>query len=289
MRPSRIVGQAGQGLRRNLTMTIAGVLTVMVALALLAGGLIVRSGSAQVKHSFFEQLNVSVYLQPSATQPQYDTIRQTLEGLPQVQSIQFVDQQQAYALFKQYFSDQPELINLTKASQLPPSYVVKLYNPQQFPVVEQAVAELPGVHSVSDASQRLAHVFTFLHAITIGALVLALLALAATALLVYNAMQVSAFSRRRETGIMRLVGASNLSIQLPFVLEGSTIGGIGALLAFGLLMATRVWISDHVALGVLSPFGEFSRWVETLPIIVGVGVGLSAIMSFITLRRHLRV
>jgi cell division transport system permease protein len=284
-----MIGQAGQGLRRNLTMTVAGVLTVMIALALLAGGLIVRSGSAQVKQSFFQQLNVSVYLDTNATTPQLDAIRTALTDLPQVQSIQYVSQTEAFALFKQYFSDQPQLIALTKASQLPPSYVVKLVNPQEFDVVEQAVAELPGVHSVSDASQRLAHVFTFLRAITIGALVLAVLALMATALLIYNAMQVSAFSRRRETGIMRLVGASNLSIQLPFIVEGSTIGAIGALLAFGLLMATRIWITDHVAIGVLSPFGDMTRWVETLPIIVVVGVGLSALMSFITLQRHLRV
>jgi cell division transport system permease protein len=283
------MGQAGQGLARNLTMTVAGVLTVMVALALLSGALIVRSGTNQVKAELLNQLNVSVYLEPNVTPAQQTSIDSALRALPQVESVDYISKTQAYALFREYFSDNPDIIKLTPKSAVPTSFIVKLYNPEQFDVVQSAVGQLPGVQSVTNASSRLDHVFTFLHGITIGALVVAILMMGATALLIYNAMQVSAFSRRRETGIMRLVGASDLSIQLPFVLEGTAIGVVGGLLSFGLLMLTRVWIHDNVALGILSPFGELNRWLGTLPVILAVGIGLSALMSFVTLQRHLRV
>jgi cell division transport system permease protein len=295
MRFRRVLSQAVQGLGRNLTMTIAGVLTVMIALLLLAGALVVRSATNEIRNELVNQLNVSVYLDPAITQTEQTAIYQSLTGLPQVKSVTFISQQQAYQLFRKIESDQPALVKITKPSEIPPSFVVKLYNPKNFPVVYSAMGcsangcSTPGVQNVGDVSSVINRVLRLLHGITLGALVVSIAMLLIAGLLIYNAMQVSAFSRRRETGIMRLVGASDLSIQAPFVLEGVTIGLVGSLLAFGLLMVGRLWVDNNVALGALSPFGDVGRYVATLPWVLIVGVGLSAVLSFLTLQRHLRV
>lgn len=297
MRFRRVLRQAGQGLSRNLTMTIAGVLTVMIALSLLAGALVVRSSASKIRDELVNQLNVSVYLDPNITQQEQNAIYDTLTHLSQVQSVSFINQQQAYQRFRIFESDQPELLRVTKPSDIPPSFIVKLRNPKYFNVVYSAMGcsatrsgcTTQGVQAVNDVSTTVNRVLRFLHGLTLGAAFLALLALLATALLIYNAMQVSAFSRRRETGIMRLVGANNLSIQAPFVLEGTIVGLVGSLLAFGILMLARAWVRSQVAKGALAPFGDMSRYVGTLPWVLIVGVGLSGILSFLTLQRHLRV
>lgn len=296
MRFRRVLSQAGQGLGRNLTMTIAGVLTVMIALLLLGAGLIIRGSSDQIRTELVNQLNVSVYLSPNVTEAELTTIGQTLRQLPQVASISYISQDQAYQLFKKQNQGNRALLEATTPKLIPSSYVVRLHDPRKFSVIYSAMGctptkgcSTPGVQLVSNASSVFKKVFRFLHGLTVGALVLALLSLLATALLIYNTMQISAFTRRRETGIMRLVGAGDLSIQAPFVLEGAIIGLIGSLLAFGLLMLGRVWVHSNVSTSILAPFGDFTRYVGTLPWVLVVGVGLSAVLSFVTLQRHLRV
>lgn len=295
MRFRRVMSQAGQGLGRNLTMTIAGVLTVMIALLLLGAGLIIRGSTNQIRTELVNQLNVSVFLSPDITQSELQSIDQTLTQLPQVDTVRYINQTQAYDLFRKQNQGNRALLEATPENAIPPSYVVKLHDPRKFDVIYSAMGctpkgcTTPGVQIVQNASSVFKKVFRFLHGLTIGALVLALLSLLATALLIYNTMQVSAFTRRRETGIMRLVGAGDLSIQAPFVLEGAIIGLIGSLLAFGLLMLGRLWVHSNVETSILSPFGDFTRYVGTLPWVLIVGVGLSAILSFVTLQRHLRV
>jgi len=289
MRVGRTLSQAGQGLTRNLTMTIAGILTVTIALGLLGGALMVRGGANKVKSELLNQLNVSVYLEPNATPDQMSDIESHLRALPQVDTVTYIDKDEAYALFKEYFADSPNIIKLTPRSAVPTSYIVKLHDPEEFNVVQSAVGQLPGVQSVTNASSRLKHIFTFLHGITLFGLGLAVIMLVITALLIYNTMQISAFSRRRETGIMRLVGASDVSIQLPFVLEGTAIGALGAVLAFGFLALVRIWLHRNVALGLLTPFGAVNQLFAVLPVILGVGIIASAVLSLITLQRHLRV
>jgi len=296
MRFRRVLSQAGQGLGRNLTMTIAGVLTVMIALLLLGAGLVIRGATNQIRDELVNQLNVSVFLNPNVTESQLQSNGQTLRGLQQVASVNYINQDEAYNLFKKQNQGNTALLEATSRNIIPPSYVVKLHDPRKFSVIYSAMGcapgkgcSTPGVQAVTNANSVFKKVFRFLHGLTVGALLLALLSLLATALLIYNTMQVSAFTRRRETGIMRLVGAGDLSIQAPFVLEGAIIGLIGSLLAFGLLMLGRLWVHSNVKTSILAPFGEWGRYVGTLPWVLVVGIGLSAILSFVTLQRHLRV
>jgi cell division transport system permease protein len=290
MRLSRVLSQAREGLLRNLVMTIAGALTVTVALLLLGVALVVHQGASTVKANLVNQLNISVYLQPNATPQESQAVLKALDALPQVeQPVTYIDKDHAYQLFRTYAAGDEALLKVTPRSAIPTSYVVKLTNPQDFDVVPSAVGDLQGVQSVTDANTTFARIFTFLHGLTLGAFAFAAFMVVIAALLIYNTMQISAFSRRREIGIMRLVGASGMSIQLPFVLEGTVIGLIGAVIAAGLLSLVRLWVTGNVALGVFAPFGSLSAWLGVLPVVAVVGIGLSAVLSFVTVQPRLRV
>jgi cell division transport system permease protein len=299
MRTQFVVSEVGLGLRRNVTMTIAAVMTVAISLTLLGIALIIRIGADQLEHELISQIEVSVYLQPECgtanaganclTPSDRTSIESTLQQLPQVEKITYVSQADAYARFKKEFASDKDLVRLTTQDQLPESFAIKLKDPHQFAVVNSAVGRAPGVQSVTNASSSLKRLFAFFHHVTLGALLLTVLLLISTCLLIYNSMRVAAFSRRRETGIMRLVGASDFYIQAPFVLEGTAAGVAGSGLAVVLLIAVKWYISSTLATRVLTPFGEWSTLGKALPIVIVIGILLPAIASFLTLQRHLRV
>src|SRR5579875_2947460 len=265
MRTEFVLSEVGIGLRRNLTMTLASVVVVMVTLTLLGVALIVEHGTGRTKHAFFNQLEVSVYFDkqcgtPGATTscatPQDETqVRSTLTSLPQVKQVTYISQSEAYKRFRQEFAGEPAILKNVGPNVLPDSFVVQLKDPRQFAVVASAVSEAPGVNSVNDASSDLKRLFSFFDRITVAVLVFAAILLVATVLLIYNAMRVAAFTRRRETGIMRLVGASNFAIQVPFVLEGTVIGLAGSALSVLLLVLFRLFVHSELRTQLLVQFG----------------------------------
>jgi cell division transport system permease protein len=287
------------GLRRNVTMTLAAVMTVAISLTLLGIALIIRFGADQLEHDLLNQIEVSVYLQPQCGTPNAGSncltpadrtsVQSTLQQLPQVEHITYISQADGYKRFKEEFRDDPDLVNHTPQDAIPESFAVKLKNPKEFAVVNSAVGRAAGVQSVTNASSSLKRLFAFFHHVTLGALLLTVLLLISTCLLIYNSMRVAAFSRRRETGIMRLVGASDFYIQAPFVLEGTAAGVAGSGLAVGLLVMVKWYISSTLATRVLTPFGEWSTLGKALPLVIVIGILLPAIASFLTLQRHLRV
>jgi cell division transport system permease protein len=299
MRTEFVLQEVGIGLKRNVTMTIAAVMTVAISLTLLGIALIIRFGANQLEHDLLNQIEVSVYLQPVCGTPQAGAdcltasdrtnVQSTLQALPQVEKITYISQEEGYKRFKEEFKDSKDLVDHTPQSAIPESFAVKLKDPHQFAVIESAVGRMPGVGSVQNASSTLKRLFAFFHHVTLGALLLTVLLLISTCLLIYNSMRVAAFSRRRETGIMRLVGASDFYIQAPFVLEGTAAGVAGSGLAVGLLVAVKWYISSTLATRVLTPFGEWSTLGKALPLVIVIGILLPAIASFLTLQRHLRV
>jgi cell division transport system permease protein len=303
MRTQFVLSELAIGLRRNVTMTTAALVTITISLTLLGGALMIRGATAQLEHDLLNQIEVSVYLNPLCGTPNAGTncltpqdeasIRNTLVQLPQVKGVTYISVQSAIQRFKKDFVGDPDLLkalNSQSKNALPASYEVKLKNPQQFPVINSAVSNAPGVQSVTNASKDLNTLFGFFHRVTLGVLLIALLLLAATCLLIYNTMLVAAFSRRRETGIMRLVGASDFYIQAPFILEGTVIGVAGSVFALGLMALVRLFIASATTTSqILKPFGEWSTFWHAAPIVILVGVVLSATASFVTLQRHMRV
>lgn len=302
MRATFVAEEVGSGLRRNLTMTLAVIITVAVSLGLFGASLLVSSQVSTMKDFWYDKVEVSIFLcgrnsdTPSCaggavTKAQRDQINSDLESLrPLVEDIFYESQEEAYERFKEQFANSPIVENVT-ANALPESFRVKLSDPTKYDVVASAFAGRPGIEQVNDQRAILDRFFRLLGGLQAIALVIAIAMLVVTVLLIVNTMRVAAFSRRRETGIMRLVGASNFFIQLPFLLEAILAAAFGALIAIGTLIFTKAVLID----GVLAPSFQFTAFVGwdavavIAPVMFLTGIGLAGIAAFITLRKYLRV
>lgn len=301
MRPNLILGEAATGLRRNITMTVAAVLVVSIALGLLGVAMLIRQTINKNKDYWYDKVELSIFLcsdgdeEPSCadgavTDAQRQQIQADLNDMPQVERVYYESKEQAYKLFLEDFGDSALADNIT-ADQLPESFRVKLTNPEEdYAVVASAFEGRPGVQSVADQRKLFEDIFSILNVFRVGSLVIAGIALAATILLIVVVIRVAAFSRRRETSIMRLVGASNLSIQLPFLVEGAFAGLVGGLLATVYLMLGKALFVDVLADKIR--FFEYVGWSETMITaltLVLVGALVSIVISYLTLLKYLRV
>ena len=301
MRATFILSEIGIGLRRNLTMTLAMIITTGVSLAFLGAAVLFNQQVNVSKDFWYDKVEVSVFLcgdvsnAPSCaggaiTQAQRDQIRSDLEAMPQVQKIYYESKQEAYKRFKQQFKSSAIVDNVT-AEQMPESFRVKLVNPEQYPIIASAFIGRDGIEQVQDQKALLAKFFKVLKWVQWFAFGLALMMLVVAVILIVNTIRVAAFSRRRETGIMKLVGASSFSIQLPFLLEGAISGFLGALLASGVFVLLKAWLVDHV-LAPNFPITRFITWGDvwlSSGVVFLIGVALAAIASFLTLLKYLRV
>ena len=211
--------------------------------------------------------------------------------MPQVAKVYYQSQAQAYQQFKQEFSNSPSFVSTVQQGDIPDSFRVKLKNPQaDYSAVASAVAGKPGVDSVIDERSILDKFYKLLGGARNAVVIIAVILLVAAILLVANTIRLSAFNRRRETGIMRLVGASNFYIQLPFLLEGVIAGLLGWMISAVLLVAVKsLWLDTlqqyftfNVGLGA----GDL---IQVVILAMCVGVLLCGATSFLTLRRYLRV
>jgi len=300
MRAGFLFSEVRIGLRRNLTMTFAVIVTVAISLSLLGIGLLSNSQVNAMKDYWYDKIEVSVFLcgslseSPSCsggvvTPEQRASIKSDLEALPVVQSVFYESQTEAFARFKERFKSSAIAQNVT-ADQLPESFRVKLKDPTQFDVVVSAFSGRPGVDVVQDQRSILEKFFQLLAVLRNGALIVGLLSVLTAALLISNTLRIAAFNRRRETGVMRLVGASSWSIQLPFLLEGVFAAFIGWMLASGLLAALKYVVETKVA--PLLTFTKFFGWGEVVLAsgwLLLTGLVVSTIASVVTLRRYLKV
>jgi cell division transport system permease protein len=302
VRAQFILSEIGIGLRRNLTMTIAVILTVTITLTLAGAGWLVHRQVDVMKGYWYDKVEVTIYLcgtnsgaancaGKEVTLDQRDQLNKDLTATPQVEQVYYESKAEAYERFKQQFKDSPDLVRNVSADALPESFRVKLKDPEQFQVVASAFQDRPGVDAVQDLKKLLDPVFKLLGVGQKIAYIVAGIMLVAAIILISNTIRVAAFSRRRETGIMRLVGASNLYIQTPFLLEGAVAGLVGGMAACGLVILGKWYVVDN-QLRPLVKFTNYIGWsdvIATIPALLVSGVVLCALASFFTLRRHLRV
>ena len=209
--------------------------------------------------------------------------------MPSVASVYYESQSQAFTHFQERFKDSAIAANVT-ADQLPESFRVKMKDPTQFAVIVSAFSGRPGVDVVQDQRTILDKFFKLLGVLRNGALLVGLASVLTAALLISNTLRIAAFNRRRETGVMKLVGASSWSIQLPFLLEGIISAIVGWALATGLLAALKSVIDSKVAplLSFTKFFGWGQVWVSSA-YLLATGLFVSTVASVITLRRYLKV
>ena len=305
MRFQFILSEISIGLRRNITMTISVVLVTAVSLLLLGVGVLAQKQVSELKDFWYDRVQVSIFLcakdsaKPSCaggavTEAQKAAILADLNA-PQlkkyVAQVYYESKDEAFTRFKEQYKDSVLSDNVT-ADQMPESYRVRLVNPEQYQAVSQQFRDRPGVDTVRDQNEVLDRLFALLNGLKWCAWFVAGLTLVSSILLVATTIRLNAFTRRRETGIMRLVGASNLVIQLPFVLESLIAAVAGATIASVILVLfTRFAIQGWLR-GTLR---FVDNWVSVgdaalvMPWMFLLGMLIAGVSSFLSLRRYLKV
>jgi cell division transport system permease protein len=303
MRAQFVFHEVWIGLRRNLTMTIALIVVVAISLSLLGTGLLFVKQVDNTRSYWQAKVQLSVYLcdktsvTPSCTkngpvtQADIAAIEGQLRANSQVHGWNYVDQTQAYQQFKQEFANNPSLVRETQPGDIPASIEVRLKNAEADATELAAnMGGMAGVDTVQQNSAILDKFYKLLDGARNAVVVIAIILIIAAILLVANTIRLSAFNRRRETSIMRLVGASNFYVQLPFLMEGLFAGLIGWLVASGLLIAVKsLWLNG---LQQYFPFNiqlSTTDLVEVVILAMVIGLVLTGSTSFLTLRRYLRV
>lgn len=278
------------GLRRNLLMTVATIVTVTVSLALLGAGLLVQQQVNLARDLFYAEVEVSIWLDDGISEAQRLSLEEDLRANPEVSDLIFVSKDDAYEEAQELFEGQDEVLASIEPDFLPASFRVSLEDPERYLVVESQYAGFPGVADISDQREVLDRFFTVMDAFRNGAVAVAVLQLVAAAALISNTIRMTAFARREQIGIMKLVGATNWYVRLPFVLEGMLAGVIGALLASGLLLVGMQTLIGRLREQIVFiPFIGTAEVLTVTPILIAIGAGLAAIASFVSLRRFLSV
>jgi cell division transport system permease protein len=304
MRLQFILAEIAIGLRRNVAMAISVVLVTLVSLFLLGLGFLAQRQVDTMKDYWYDRVQVSIFLcgQDSeesscaggeVTQAQKDQIQTDLKS-PQLVSyvdrVYFESKQEAYQRFMAQFKDSVLSENVT-VDQMPESFRVRLKNPEQYQVVAQVFDGRTGVESVQDQNEVLDPLFSLLNRLKYYSWLLAALTLACAVLLVATTIRLTAFTRRRETGIMRLVGASNFFIQLPFILESMIAAAVGA----GLASVALVSLTRFEIQGRLSQSLRFVNYVDTgdalaiVPWLFLIGLTIAGVSAFVALLKYLKV
>jgi cell division transport system permease protein len=303
MRAQFVFHEVWIGLRRNLTMTIALIVVVAISLSLLGTGLLFVKQVDNTRSYWQAKVQLSVYLcdktsvTPSCTkngpvtQAEIAAIEGQLHSNSQVRGYTYVDQTVAYQQFRQEFANNQSLVRETQAGDIPASIEVRLKNAQADATELAAnMGGMAGVDTVQQNSAILDKFYKLLDGAKNAVVLIAIILIVAAILLVANTVRLSAFNRRRETSIMRLVGASNFYVQLPFLMEGLFAGLIGWLIASGLLIAVKsLWLNG---LQQYFPFNvqlSTTDLVEVVILAMIIGLVLTGSTSFLTLRRYLRV
>ena len=285
-----LTSEIGIGLRRNLLMTVATIVTVMVSLALLGVGLLVEKQVDSSRDIFFSQVEVAVFLNDDITGEQRAELEESLRVHPVVASVEHESQEEAFAQFQELFDDQPSLLASVTPEMLPASFRLELTDPEEYAVVESAFREYEGVDEVTDQQDALDNLFLLFNKLRDGAWWIAGFQIIGAGALIFNTIRVTAFARREQTAIMKLVGATNWYIRLPFLLEGIIAGLLGALCATGLLALAAGPLLNNVREQILFlPVVGVPDVLAITPILVAGGVGIAAVASFLSLRRFLAV
>jgi cell division transport system permease protein len=230
-----VARETGANLWRNRLMTVAAVLTVAVSLSLVGAALLIKQGVSNATVRWKGGVQLAVFMQPNAPNDQILAVGAKLQSDHDVKKVSYCDQACSYKEFKTMFGNQPDLLSSVAQTDLPPSYRIVARDAKLVNNIGSAYKSEPGVRSVANAKQS---VDTLLKMTAIAQVVLlsvALVLLVAAAVLILNAIRMAIFARRREVAVMKLVGATNWFIRVPYMLEGVIQGLAGATVAAGVV------------------------------------------------------
>lgn len=301
MRLGLILAEVGQGFRRNLSMVVSVILVTFISLTFFGTAILLQFQIGEMKGYWYDRAEVTVYMcietipncdGADATQEQIDAVAARLEDgtLGQfVETITFESREQAFERFQREFAGSP-IIEIATADMIPADFQVKLTDPDDSDIIIDSISGMPGVDEVKDQRALLQPIFDIMNAASYTAVGVAGLMLVAAVLLISTTIRLSAFSRRRELAIMRLVGASNRFIETPFILEGVLASLIGSLLASGAVVAiVQFFVNGYLAERITDyTFVGLNDALLVAPILIGVGALLAALSASVAIRRYLK-
>jgi cell division transport system permease protein len=306
MQLTYVFSELGNGLRRNISMTLAVIVTIFVSLTLVGMGLLLNAQAQKAESYWGSKLQITVFLcnQNSATPncvngevtaPQKASIEKVLTGNAEVASWRLQSKQEAYDKWREAYvsgnDTERRVYQSIKPSDMQESYWVQLKDPERFQSIKNAVQGMSGVNSVRDLREVLKPIYFWMNVMKWGALAIAGFLVIAAILQVGNTIRLAAFARRREIGIMRLVGASSLYIQLPFLLEALVAAVVGVALAGG-AVALFMYV---VIYRTLRPSSNIVAWVDwgnaawAIGIIALIGLALTLLPTLVLTRKYLKV
>ncbi|MEC7924551.1 MAG: permease-like cell division protein FtsX [Actinomycetota bacterium] len=272
-----------RNLRRNLTLTLASILTVAVSLSLLGIALLLQRGVSNATDRWQDGVEFIVFLEPEITDNQLGLVQDEIERSAAIESYRYVDQEESYREFNEdFFPENPEITQLVTPDIIPPSYriIPKQLSAETIEIVASGFETKPGVKKVvraTDEIQKIEKATDVIRWIVLGA---GAILLGTGLLLILNTIRMAIFARRREIEVMKLVGASNSFILVPFMLEGTFQGLVGAALGtasvYGANRAFEEWLASENVLNILQSFavGSGEVWgIGALLFLVGALVG----------------
>ncbi|MQM25447.1 permease-like cell division protein FtsX [Glycomyces albidus] len=291
MRAKYVMSEVFLGLWRNISMTVAMIITMAVSLTMLGAGLLLYNQVDVIEEYYQTNLEVVVYLDRGIDQTLTDQIQNELEDSGYAEQVQYESQDEAYERFKDTFEESEDLVSSVDPSVLPAAFRIKMKDIGDADKLIADFSEREGVYQVTNQRDILQQVFDILGGAQRLTLIVALVQGVAALMLVANTIQVAAYSRRREVAIMKLVGAPNWFVQAPFVLEAVFAGVIGAIFAFATLIAAKFLVIDgqFKDLFSLMPPISMQSILLLLPILTGISAVISAITAWITLRFNIKV
>lgn len=267
-------------LRRNVAMTTAAIITVAVSLSLVGAALLVGKAVDNATLSWRGGIEFAIYFNPDSTAGQRQAVQTELQNDPNVKRVTFVSQAEAYQEFKTMFQNNAEFIETVEPEVLPPSFRVVPNDTDDAAAIDalgRRFEKRPGVQAVVFAKETAAAILSFSRGLQLGIYVVAIVLLVASALLIVNTIRLAIYARRREIEVMKLVGATNWFIRVPFMLEGMVHGVVGAAVSVVALVGLYGWIEDKV----VHSGNIFQTFVVGDGTIVAVSLVLFGIGAFI--------
>lgn len=306
MQLTYVFSELGNGLRRNVSMTVAVIVTIFVSLTLVGMGLLLNAQAVKAEDYWGSKLQITVFLcnqnsttancvDGEVTGAQKTAIEKVLDEHPEVASWRMQSKQEAYDKWKSAYvsNDETEqrVYESIRPSDMQESYWVQLKNPEEFQGVKSQVAGLQGVNTVRDLRQVLEPIYFWMNVMKWGAIAVAGFLIFAAVLQVGNTIRLAAFARRREIGIMRLVGASSLYIQLPFLMESLVAALLGVILAGATIGAFMYFVIYEM----LRPTSNIVAWIDwgdgvwAIGWIALIGLLLTLVPTLAMTRKYLKV
>lgn len=284
------------GLRRNVTMTVAMILTTAISIGLFGGGLLVVRLADHSRHIYLDRVETQVFLTDDISANDLTcavdpcrALRTRIEDRDDVKSVRFLNRDDAYADAIRKF---PQFKDVAAKDSFPASFVVKLENPERHKDFDDAMKGQPGVRSVLNQKELIDRLFAVLDGLSNAAFAIALVQAVGAILLIANMVQVAAYTRRTEVSIMRLVGATRWYTQLPFLLEAVLASTVGVVIAIAGLVLVRAMFLEN-ALNQFYQANLIARidYADVLyisPILLLVGVAMAGVTAYATLRWYVR-